>query len=118
MSYDIPGWTTSQSGDPKPKTGIPEATTTTMAPARRQAHSTPLRYPLKIPCARCSSVTNGDLQLARTLPGFGAVVATGNKLLRAAMCALFTAHFKISTHFTRYLGSGGPCDCYGAEPPG
>ena len=48
-------------------------------------------------------MTNGDSQLVRAIPGFGAVVATGNKLLRVAKVRTITAHFKISTHFARNL---------------
>jgi hypothetical protein len=69
----------------------------------------------------CPSVRNDDPLLTGTaIHWFDAVVATGNKLLRAAkvrastvatvLCTISVAHL-----LARYIGSGGR-DCYGAEP--
>ena len=49
-----------------------------------------------------------------SMDSFDAVVATGNKLLRAAKVRATHAYFTQLAHlFARYLGSGGPCDRHG-----
>jgi hypothetical protein len=60
-----------------------------------------------------------DPLLAGTaIHGFDAVVATGNKLLRAAKVRASSSVGLTPLIYARYLGSGGPRDCTEQNPRG